>query len=90
MIHVEVSFSLASKSMLPSATVHEGLIINEVSSGGPTGLFYGFIIVWAGTAAVFATLGELASMYASVDSIQFFLNFAGHLPPEASITGSLC
>lgn len=31
-------------------------------NGGPAGLLYGFIIVWAGTAAVFATLSELASM----------------------------
>lgn len=31
-------------------------------NGGPAGLLYGFIIVWAGTAAVFASLSELASM----------------------------
>ncbi|CAD6574116.1 MAG: hypothetical protein ASARMPREDX12_006387 [Alectoria sarmentosa] len=31
-------------------------------NGGPAGLIYGFIIVWAGTAAVFASLSELASM----------------------------
>lgn len=50
--------------MLPVATVHDDLIIDEALSGGPAGLLYGFIIVWAGTAAVFATLSELASMYA--------------------------
>ena len=40
-----------------------GLINNEAFSGGPAGLVYGFILVWAGTAAVFASLSELASMY---------------------------
>lgn len=50
--------------MPPVAAVHDGLIIDEDFSGGPAGLLYGFIIVWAGTAAVFVTLSELASMYA--------------------------
>lgn len=31
-------------------------------NGGSAGLVYGFLIVWAGTAAVFASLSELASM----------------------------
>ena len=37
---------------------------DEAISGGPAGLLYGFLIVWAGTAAVFTSLSELASMYA--------------------------
>ncbi|XXH05947.1 hypothetical protein Hte_012390, partial [Hypoxylon texense] len=31
-------------------------------TGGPAGLIYGFIVVWAGTLSVFATLSELVSM----------------------------
>jgi len=31
-------------------------------SGGPAGLIYGFIFVWAGILCVYMTLGELASM----------------------------
>lgn len=76
--------------MIPGAAVHESLIINKAFSGGPAGLLYGFIIVWAGTAAVFASLSELASMYAYIDNIQLFLTSAGHLPLEANITGSPC
>ncbi|KAK7713111.1 hypothetical protein SLS63_012141 [Diaporthe eres] len=30
--------------------------------GGPSGIIYGFILVWAGTLSVFATLSELVSM----------------------------
>ena len=76
--------------MIPGAAGHDGLIIKGAFSGGPAGLLYGFIIVWAGTAAVFASLSELASMYAYIDAIQLFLTSAGHLPLEASITGSPC
>jgi amino acid transporter len=32
------------------------------NSGGPSGIIYGFILVWAGTLSVFATLSELVSM----------------------------
>lgn len=32
------------------------------TSGGPSGIIYGFILVWAGTLSVFATLSELVSM----------------------------
>ena len=31
-------------------------------SGGPAGVFYGFLIVWLGTASIFAVLSELVSM----------------------------
>lgn len=31
-------------------------------SGGPAGLVYGFLFVWAGTLATFISLAELASM----------------------------
>ena len=41
-------------------------LISDVHySGGPAGLVYGYFLTWIGTLAVFVTLGELASMYAS-------------------------
>lgn len=86
----QVSFTLVSKSMIPGAALHDGLVINEAFSGGPAGLLYGFIIVWAGTAAVFTSLSELASMYAYMDTTPLFLTSAGHLPLEVSIIGSPC
>ncbi|KAI0440548.1 amino acid/polyamine transporter I [Xylaria telfairii] len=33
-----------------------------LQNGGPSGLIYGFIVVWAGTLSLFATLSELVSM----------------------------
>ncbi|KAI8630809.1 putative GABA permease [Xylariaceae sp. FL1651] len=33
-----------------------------LQNGGPSGIVYGFIVVWAGTLSVFATLSELVSM----------------------------
>lgn len=33
-----------------------------MASGGPSGIIYGFILVWVGTLSVFATLSELVSM----------------------------
>ena len=31
-------------------------------SGGPAGFIYGFLFVWAGTLATYASLSELSSM----------------------------
>jgi len=50
-------------------------MIDKAFSGGPAGLIYGFIIVWAGTAAIFASLSELASMYVFNDPVQSLLSF---------------
>ncbi|KAI0202611.1 putative GABA permease [Astrocystis sublimbata] len=36
--------------------------LSGLQNGGPSGLLYGFIVVWAGTLSVFATLSELVSM----------------------------
>ncbi|KAI1114884.1 amino acid/polyamine transporter I [Nemania sp. NC0429] len=33
-----------------------------LQNGGPSGIIYGFIVVWIGTLSVFATLSEMASM----------------------------
>ncbi|KAL8668430.1 MAG: hypothetical protein Q9168_006936 [Polycauliona sp. 1 TL-2023] len=38
------------------------LFLAGYQNGGPAGLIYGFLFVWAGTLCVFTTLGELASM----------------------------
>ena len=62
-------FHLGLEKYVPVTAVRDGLVNDKQYSGGPAGLLYGFIIVWAGTAAVFASLCELASMYASMDTI---------------------
>jgi choline transport protein len=44
----------------------EGLFsvfIFGLQNGGPAGLIYGFLFVWAGYAAVVATMGEMVSMW---------------------------
>ncbi|RDL32064.1 uncharacterized protein BP5553_09466 [Venustampulla echinocandica] len=33
-----------------------------LTNGGPAGLIYGFLVVWAGTLATFTSLAELVSM----------------------------
>lgn len=76
--------------MPPVAAEDDSSMINEAFSGGPAGLLYGFILVWAGTAAVFASLSQLASMYVQVHMIELLLIFVGRLPLEASIIGSSC
>ncbi|KAI1777982.1 putative GABA permease [Hypoxylon cercidicola] len=43
----------------------EGSMITFLSglqNGGPSGIIYGYLVVWAGTLSVFATISELASM----------------------------
>lgn len=40
----------------------------RLASGGPAGAVYGFLFVWAGVAATFVVLSELASMYESSHS----------------------
>lgn len=66
-------------------------IPHSLYSGGPAGLVYGYILVWIGTASIFATLGELASMY---DKRQSGYGRAdldpGRLQLVASTTGSQC
>ncbi|KAI3324961.1 amino acid transporter-like protein [Xylariaceae sp. AK1471] len=38
------------------------LFLTGLQNGGPSGIIYGFLLVWAGTLSVFITLSELASM----------------------------
>ena len=43
----------------------EGMLVvflQGFSNGGPAGLIYGYLAVWAGTLCMFVTIGELASM----------------------------
>ncbi|KAI1409821.1 amino acid transporter [Hypoxylon sp. FL1857] len=43
----------------------EGSLIGFISglqNGGPSGIIYGYLVVWVGTLSVFATLSELVSM----------------------------
>ncbi|KAK2603227.1 hypothetical protein N8I77_009698 [Diaporthe amygdali] len=39
-----------------------GTFLQGLQNGGPSGIVYGFIVVWAGTLSVFATISELVSM----------------------------
>lgn len=55
----------ASVSMLCTRVSSITLLMS--CSGGPAGLIYGFLFIWAGTICVFLSLGELASMYSYVD-----------------------
>ena len=59
-------FQLGFKKYGSVFAVDDRLMIDGTLSGGPAGLVYGFIIAWAGTSAVFASLSELASMYAQI------------------------
>ncbi|KAI0173198.1 putative GABA permease [Hypoxylon sp. FL1284] len=36
--------------------------LTNAGNGGPSGIVYGFIVVWVGTVSVFATISELTSM----------------------------
>jgi hypothetical protein len=67
------------------------LFINNFSNGGYAGSVYGFIIVWIGTICVFATMGELASMYVSPDTEAkaVLIGKSGHQPPAGNIIGSI-
>ena len=38
--------------------------LSDLDSGGPAGIIYSFIVVWVGNLFTFASLAELASMYA--------------------------
>ncbi|KAJ0122158.1 hypothetical protein J7T55_002670 [Diaporthe amygdali] len=38
------------------------VFLQGLQNGGPAGLIYGYIVVWAGTLSVFSTMSELSSM----------------------------
>lgn len=52
----------ASKVRTLRVVPHDTNIQLTNTSGGPSGIVYGFIVVWAGTLSVFATISELVSM----------------------------
>lgn len=39
----------------------------QILSGGPAGIVYSYILVWAGNLATFSCLAELASLWVSID-----------------------
>lgn len=45
-------------------------------SGGPAGLAYGFLVVWAGTLSIFLTIAELASLYENPGQLKRRWTFA--------------
>ena len=49
-------------------------------SGGPAGFVYGFLFVWVGTLATYASLGELASMLCMRESCYGFADDMGRAP----------
>jgi amino acid permease len=53
-------------SLMLHVREYEILTAEPFVSGGPAGAVYGFIFVWAGVAATFVVLSELASMYEAV------------------------
>lgn len=55
--------SILALLSISAGSPHDQPIAHSLYSGGPVGLVYGYILVWRGTAFIFATLGELASMY---------------------------
>ena len=56
-----VCLQKASQSkVVESALMGKHLL--TISSGGPAGLVYGFIIAWIGTCSIFVTISELASL----------------------------
>ncbi|KAI0457282.1 putative GABA permease [Xylaria acuta] len=71
-------------------------ILSGLQNGGPSGLLYGFIVVWAGTLSVFATLSELVSMaptsggqyhWVSMLAPSSCRKFLGYLTGWLAITG---
>ena len=49
--------------MEKSLRLEHSTLSDKYRSGGPAGVIYSFILVWAGNLATFASLAELASMY---------------------------
>ncbi|KAI0192643.1 amino acid transporter-like protein [Xylaria flabelliformis] len=71
-------------------------ILSGLQNGGPSGLLYGFIVVWIGTLSVFATLSELVSMaptsggqyhWVSMLAPSSCRKFLGYLTGWLAITG---
>ncbi|KAH8652625.1 putative GABA permease [Tricladium varicosporioides] len=72
------------------------LFLSGLQNGGPSGIIYGFLVVWAGTLSVFATLSELTSMaptsggqyhWVSILAPSASRKFLGYLTAWLTITG---
>ncbi|KAG8169214.1 hypothetical protein KVR01_001963 [Diaporthe batatas] len=72
------------------------VFLQGFQNGGPAGLVYGYLVVWAGTISTFATMSELASMMPTSGGQYFWVSvlapkssrkFAGYLIGWLTITG---
>ncbi|KAH7311272.1 amino acid/polyamine transporter I [Stachybotrys elegans] len=72
------------------------LFLSGLQNGGPSGILYGFIVVWIGTISVFATLSELVSMaptsggqyhWVSIMSPPQYRRFLGFVTGWLTLTG---
>jgi choline transport protein len=72
------------------------VFLSGLQNGGPAGIVYGFIIVWAGTFSVFITLSEMVSMaptsggqyhWVSMMAPPWCRKFLGYLTGWLTITG---
>lgn len=70
--------------------------VTNAGSGGPSGILYGFLVVWVGTLSVFTTLSELVSMaptsggqyhWVSMLAPSSARKFLGYLTGWLAITG---
>lgn len=70
--------------------------LQGLQNGGPSGIIYGFIVVWVGTLSVFATLSELVSMAPNSGGQYHWVsmlaqlgarNFLGYLTGWLALTG---
>ncbi|POS72289.1 hypothetical protein DHEL01_v209319 [Diaporthe helianthi] len=77
------------------AMVHSP-VSGDDAAGGPSGIIYGFIVVWVGTLSVFATLSELVSMAPNSGGQYHWVsmlaqlgarNFLGYLTGWLALTG---
>ena len=64
--------SVVKKKCTVSVFILSSVFQSGLTNGGPAGLVYGFIFVWAGTALQTAVMAELASMFVS-QSIQLWI-----------------
>ena len=62
MSHIQAYLTSLSSSKSCKSTNFFRSQLTSGNSGGPAGFVYGFLFVWAGSLATYASLGELASM----------------------------
>lgn len=81
------------KSKRCGRVIHPAVLTDVTHSGGPAGAVYGFLFVWAGVAATFVVLAELASMYEMICLLDISTETnrsIGHQHLEGSTIGHPC